>query len=99
MEFKERTLKQIAGLVCGNSDGAPDFPFPYRSSSYLTEFFQDCDVDYVHDGSTRVYWVMDRLREILAGPIPGAHTVPPLFSAVIARLMDAEEARQEGPDR
>jgi hypothetical protein len=27
--------------------------FQYRSSSHITEFFGDCDLDYVHDGSTR----------------------------------------------
>jgi hypothetical protein len=24
--------------------------FPYRSSSVITRFFEDCDTDYVHDG-------------------------------------------------
>jgi len=33
--------------------------FRYRSSSYLTEFFQDCDTDHTHDGTTRQYWVAD----------------------------------------
>ena len=56
MEFKERTLKQIAEMICGNFEKEESF-FRYRSSSYLTEFFQDCDTDYEHDGSTRNYWV------------------------------------------
>jgi hypothetical protein len=49
MEFKQRTLMQIANMICGNEDSF----FLYRSSSYMTEFFQDCDTDYEHDGSTR----------------------------------------------
>jgi hypothetical protein len=96
--FKDRTLRQLADMVCGNFD-AKDTLFPYRSSSYLTEFFQECETDYAHDGSTRWGWVADTLRDILAGPIPGAHTVPPAFSAVIARLMDLDEAQQGDPGR
>jgi hypothetical protein len=38
MDFKRRTLMQIADMICGNSDGSGEF-FVYRSSSYLTEFF------------------------------------------------------------
>ena len=29
------------------------------------QFFQDCDTDYRHDGSTRAAWVADVLKEIL----------------------------------
>jgi len=96
--FKDRTLRQLADMVCGNFDSNVTL-FPYRSSSYLTEFFQDCDTDYAHDGSTRWAWVARTLREILAGPLPGAHTVPPAFSAVIARLMDLDEAQEGDPGR
>jgi len=44
-------------MICGNS--GPDVPayFSYRSSSYLTEFFRDIDIEYQHDGSTRQRWV------------------------------------------
>ena len=56
MDFKRRTLMQIADIICGNFKQDESF-FRYRSSSYLTEFFQDCDTDYEHDGSTRNYWV------------------------------------------
>src|SRR6476646_6312898 len=67
---KERTLAQLADMVCGNSEpGVPCF-FRYRSSSYLTEFFEDCDTDYRHDGSTRKWWVAGTLRQILSEPQP-----------------------------
>jgi hypothetical protein len=56
MEFKKRTLKQLGDLICGNFPYDESF-FPYRSSSYLTEFFEDFETDFAHDGSTRVYWV------------------------------------------
>jgi hypothetical protein len=42
MEFKQRTLMQIADMICGNFKDEESF-FRYRSSSRLTEFFYDCD--------------------------------------------------------
>ena len=96
--FKERTLRQIADMICGNFDTVTSV-FPYRSSSILTEFFEDCDTDYRHDGSTRNAWVAWVLREILAMPLTGAHTVPPLFSTVIAQLMDQGDAQNDEPGR
>lgn len=75
MDFKQRTLNQLADLVCGNFD-ADKTLFKYRSSKYLTEFFQDCDTDYCHDGSTRGFWVADTLKAILAEPHPNAQTPP-----------------------
>jgi hypothetical protein len=99
MDFKQRTLKQIADMICGNS--GPDEPpfFRYRSSAFLTEFFQDCDTDYRHDGSTRNYWVADTLRQILAEPHANAHTPPPAFSRVVQALMAQEDAVNESPER
>jgi hypothetical protein len=41
MVFKQRTLTQIADLICGNSKEDEESFFPYRSSSFLTEFFRD----------------------------------------------------------
>lgn len=46
--------------------------FIYRSSSYLTEFFQDCDTAYEHDGSTRKYRVADTARRSSHGGVPTA---------------------------
>lgn len=98
MEFKRRTLKQLGELICGNSVSEVD-RFPYRSSSYLTEFFEDIETDYAHDGSTRAWWVADTLEQILAEPQPAPNTPPETFARLIRRLMDQEEATNEGPDR
>lgn len=98
MEFKQRTLIAIADMICGNFK-AEESHFIYRSSSYLTRFFQDCDTEYVHDGSTRNYWVADILRQILAEPHPNAQTPPAMFSRVIQALMDPADALNEGSDR
>ena len=88
----------IADMICGNFNTEKSH-FGYRSSSYLTRFFQDCDTEYVHDGSTRNYWVADTLRQILAEPHPNAQTPPATFSRVIQALMDPGDALNEGDDR
>lgn len=98
MEFKQRTLKQLADMICGNFKAEESF-FRYRSSSFLTEFFQDCDTDYAHDGSTRNYWVAETLQKILVEPQPNANTPPETFSRAIGRLMDQEDALNESEER
>ena len=99
MEFKQRTLMQISDMICGNAtEGKPNH-FRYRSSSYLSEFFRDCDTDYEHDGSTRQYWVADTLKKILAGPQPDGSTPPLTFLTVVQLLMDQGDAVDEAPDR
>ena len=96
MEFKQRTLMALADMICGNFKTEESF-FVYRSSSHLTRFFQDCDTEYVHDGSTRNYWVADTLKKILAEPHPNSQTPPFAFSSVISALMDPVDALMEGP--
>lgn len=98
MEFKQRTRNQLAELICGNFDQTTSH-FRYRSSSYLTEFFQDCDTDFVHDGSTRQWWVAGVLQQILAEPHPNAQTPPETFSRLIRVLMDQGDALNEGSNR
>lgn len=98
MEFKKRTLKQIADMICGNFKAEESF-FQYRSSSYLTEFFEDCGTEYKHDGSTRNYWVAEVLQKILAEPQLKAATPPYIFLTVIRTLMAQEDARNEASER
>jgi hypothetical protein len=96
MDFKQRTLREIADMICGNFETKDSF-FKYRSSSYLTEFFRDCDTNYVHDGSTRWFWVSEILKKILAEPQPNSTTPPETFSRVM--LMDQGDALHEATDR
>jgi hypothetical protein len=99
MVFKQRTLAQIADLICGNSKEDQESFFPYRSSSFLTEFFRDCDTDYEHDGSTRNRWVAEVLGLILAEPQPAANVPPESFSRVVRVLMDQGDAFNESAER
>lgn len=50
---------ELAEMICGDND-----KFPYRSSFYLTEFFQNLGYSYTHSGETRKYWVKDILEEL-----------------------------------
>jgi hypothetical protein len=98
MEFKNRTVKEIADMVCGNFEKETSL-FKYRSSSYLTEFFQDCGTGHRHDGSTRNHWAAEALRQILTEPSPGKNAPPETFVRVIRTLMDPGDAVNEGPER
>jgi hypothetical protein len=102
VKLQKRTIMQLADMVCGNTpDGMPheENYFKYRSSSRLTEFFADIETDYQHDGSTRKLWVAETLEKILAEPHSSAYAVPGAFSRVVDRLMDREDADNEGHER
>jgi len=73
--------------------------FQYRSSRYITEFFEDCDLDYVHDGSTRAVWVANRLAEVLALPHSGPAAPPDAFVRIVRNLLDKEDAEDGDEDR
>lgn len=51
---------ELSLMICGDGDNS----FPYRSSYFLTQFFQDLGFDYSHDGTTRRFWVRDVLNQI-----------------------------------
>ena len=105
MKFKRRNAAALADLICGNpgsdNPGFGETPkyFPYRSSSYITEFFADLDTEWVHDGSTRQRWVADVIESILDEPHDGPGQPPQTFCRVIDQLMDPRDALNEGADR
>jgi hypothetical protein len=96
MKWRQRTLDEIADMICGNGEGAP---FVYRSSSYITRFFRDADTDYAHDGSTRAAWVSGVLERVLTEPHADAQTPPTTFCQIIATLMDVGDATNDDPER
>ena len=98
MKFKKRTLDELADMICGNFDAATS-NFVYRSSSYITRFFQDSELDLRHDGSTRGRWVSDVLETLLGEPHSASNTPPEGFARVIKTLMDPADALNEGSDR
>lgn len=62
MKIGNAAIGKLARMICG--DAPYNEIFPYRSSSYLTSFFEELDLDYVHDGSTRFWWVRSVLEEL-----------------------------------
>ena len=67
MILHKRTINKLAEMICGSTGQGHGFDhtnFRYRSSSYLTEFFENIGLDYSHDGSTRKYWVQEVLNEL-----------------------------------
>ena len=94
MKWKSRNIREIARIICGDADH-----FLYRSSSYITEFFQDCDLDYVHDGSTRWVWVASKLEEVLTLPHSSPSVPPDAFIRIIRSVLDKGDAQEDDPDR
>lgn len=94
MKFKNRNLRAIAEMIIGDTGF-----FPYRSISYITEFFDECDLDFVHDGSTRWAWTAERLSELLQEPQPAAYALPERFVHVLRVLMHTSDAEPDDPDR
>lgn len=94
MKFNRRNLREIAEMVIGDVKH-----FQYRSSSYITQFFEECDLDFVHDGSTRWAWTANRLAELLEEPQPAAHALPERFIHVLRVLMQKADATEDDPGR
>ena len=94
MKFRDRNLRDIAEAIIGDTKH-----FTYRSSSYITQFFEECDLDFVHDGSTRWAWTAERVKELLQEPQPTAHALPDTFVHVLRVLMHKSDAETDDPDR
>jgi hypothetical protein len=106
MLLHNRTLSDLADMICGGTgsffgSSARDEPhlFPYRSSSVLTEFFQNCDLDFRHDGSTRKSWVQTVLEKLHAAPSSNPHLPSDPLVRVIEELMDPTDFGKRGLDR
>jgi hypothetical protein len=88
--FKDSAIDHLADMICGNKDSKFAKHFPYRSSSYLTKFFRDCDLEYRHQGSTRNHWVAGVLKEISVGPASNPDLPSDAMLVVLSQLMDIE---------
>lgn len=105
MKFKRRNLEALANLIVGNTsrndtqNEVEATYFPYRSSTNITEFFQELETEYQHDGSTRHRWVADVLEQMLAEPHDGLNHPPEMFCRLVDQLMRPEDRLNEGSDR
>lgn len=59
--MEEFSLERLAELICGDDK---TFSPVYRSSWYLTQFFESVGLPrFKHDGTTRKIWVLESLRQ------------------------------------
>jgi len=73
-----KTLEAIADLICGNEG-----PY-YRKGWELPQFFRNAGLTCPnHDGSTRKWWVLERLKEF--------NKSPPEMRRVLLRIADPRE--------
>lgn len=98
MIFKNRTLTQLADMICGNFSPEQTY-FRYRSSKFITDFFYDAETEYEHDGSTRGIWVTETLRKILSEPGSDLNMPSETFLHVIQNLMDPSDSVNEDSRR
>ncbi|MGV6839199.1 MAG: hypothetical protein ACWA40_03295 [Planktomarina sp.] len=94
MQFRKRNLESIANCIIGEND-----KFEYRSGKKITEFFDDCGIDFIHDGSTRCSWTSDRLSDLLSEPQEMPNTLPSRFVHVLRVLMQKADAADDDPER
>lgn len=94
MIWKPRNLRELGQMVVGDVAH-----FHRRSSKYITEFFEDCDLEFVHRGETRPAWAADRVAEVLAMPQASATAMPDPFVRLIRRLLDRSETTDDDAER
>ena len=101
MRLSNRTISDLAELICGAAGGG-GFKwdnFPYRSSSALTQFFRNCDLEYEHDGSTRKFWVEEVLDELNRMPPRNPSLPSDPIIRVIQELLDPVDFERACLDR
>ncbi len=87
MEFKDRNLRAIAEMITGDNKN-----FHYRSSSKITEFFNECGLPFIHDGSRRWSWTAQCLSELLNESQMTPNKLPEKFINVLSVLMRKSDA-------
>jgi hypothetical protein len=107
MKLKPRTIRDLAFMVTGGSGSLSHAnpsekwdAFPYRSSSDLTNFFIDCDLEHQHTGESRVPWTQKILTELNETNASLAHLPSDSLIRVIENLMGLDNfASRSGKDR
>jgi hypothetical protein len=86
MKLSNRALQTLAKMVCGDHKD-----FPYRSSSYITSFFERCSLPFVHKGETRAWWTEERLKELNLNVASSPDLPSDDLIRVISELFDHED--------
>lgn len=99
MRFRQRTINDLAGMICGNDISEPSF-FRYRTKNGLGEFFTDASAFFEPDPweNSRFKWTVNAL-EMINEPSPSPDVPPDAIARVICLLMEQEDAINEPDDR
>jgi len=81
-------------MVVGDNEA-----FRYRSSSYITEFFQRCGQSFVHYNETRWRWAHERLKELNEEPSSSPDLPSDQIVRVITELLDSDDFDRAKKDR
>lgn len=73
--------------------------FPYRSSFYITKFFERCGFPFSHDGTTRKWWVADRLKELNLGPSQAVDLPADDIVRIVGELFDPDDFDRKQKDK
>lgn len=99
MQISAKSLGKLADMICGDKTGKYQQPnFPYRSSFFLTRFFQDINLPYTHDGTTRKYWVEEMLNKEAATAATNPALPPDSIIIIVQALLDARTFEEEKLD-
>ena len=86
VRFSDFVLEELALMVVGDEKH-----FPYRSSYYITQFFESCGFPFKHDGTTRKNWAKDRLAELNKGPSKSPDLPSDDLCKIIQRLFEPDD--------
>lgn len=104
MKLKLKTLSDLADMIAGGpattgwETESPAHPFPYRSGTMLSEFFQNLELEVEHSGS-RIPWTKDLLRELNEREACQPDLPADILVAAILDVMDASEFDRSKRDR
>ena len=96
VKLKTRTIRDLAEMVTGGASSTTTTKcdqFPYRSSSQLTNFFVDCDLEYRHQGGSRVPWTQGILEELNEGPVTRPQLPTDALIRVVSEVLDPQHFR------
>ena len=95
MDLRQRTIADLATMICGDVDY-----FPYQTRRDLYDVLADCALDpYVEDVETRHELVAGTLRNFLAHDSTSGGELSAGFQKIIQILMDLEDADVSDPGR
>ena len=102
MQLSEKTLNKLAEMICGSIGGMGGYNwpnFPYRSSSYLSEFFMNAGLPHRHSGSTRKWWVLEVLQKENVSACSNSKLPSDSMLSIIRTLLDGRSLEEAKKDR